>query len=87
MRTYRALLRGDRLEWFEEAPKSQTDVPVCVHVTVWEQESPAEAHARGHAMAALLEKLAERRTFSTIPDPVKWQRDLRQDRVLPGREE
>jgi hypothetical protein len=85
MRTYRALLRGDRLEWLEEAPKSQTDAPLCVHVTVLEQESPAEAHTRGHAMAALLEKLAERRTFSTIPDPVKWQHDLRQDRVLPGR--
>jgi hypothetical protein len=55
-------------------------------VTILEQESPAEAHARGHAMAALLEKLAKRRTFSTIPDPVKWQRELRQDRVLPGRE-
>jgi hypothetical protein len=84
MRTYRALLRGDHLEWLEEAPESQTDAPLRVHVTVLEQETPAEAHARGHAMAALLEQLAERHTFSTISDPVKWQRELRQDRVLPG---
>jgi predicted nucleic acid-binding protein len=28
-------------------------------------------------MAALLEKLAERRTFSAITDPVRWQRELR----------
>ena len=87
MRTYRALLHGDHLEWLEEAPESQTDAPLCVHVTVLEPESPAEARARGYAMAALLEKLAKRRTFSTIPDPVKWQRELRQDRVLPGREQ
>ena len=87
MRMYRALLRGNPIEWLEEAPKSQTDAPLRVHVTVLEQESPLEARARGHAMAALLEKLAERRTFSTIPDPVQWQRKLRQDRVLPGREE
>jgi hypothetical protein len=86
MRTYRALLRGDHLEWLEEAPESQTDAPLRVHVTVLEPESPSEVHARGHAMAALLEKLAERRTFSTIPDPAKWQHALRQDRVLPGRE-
>ena len=86
MRTYRALLRGDHLEWLEEAPEPQTDVPLRVHVTVLEPESPSEAHARGYAMAALLEKLAKRRTFSTIPDPVTWQRELRQDRVLPGRE-
>ncbi len=45
MRTYRALLRGDHLEWLEEAPESQTDAPLRVHVTVLEQESPSEAHA------------------------------------------
>ena len=87
MRTYRALLRGDHLEWLGEAPEPQPEAPLRVHVTVLEQEPPAEVHARGHAMAALLEQLAKRRTFSTITDPVRWQRELRQERVLPGREE
>ena len=86
MRTYRALLQGDRLEWLEDAPESQTDAPLRVHVTVLEQEPPAEGQARGYAMAALLEKVAERRTFSTITDPVSWQRELRQERGLPGRD-
>ena len=86
MRTYKALLHGDRLEWLGEAPEPQTDAPLRVHVTVLEQEPPAEVRARGHAMAAILEQLAERRTFSAITDPVGWQRELRQDRVLPGRE-
>ena len=85
MRTYRALLHRDRLEWLEDAPESQTDAPLRVHVTVLEQAPPAEVHALGHAMAAILEKLAERRTFSEIIDPVRRQRELRQDRVLPGR--
>lgn len=86
MRTYRALLHGNRLEWLEEAPASQTDVPVSVHVTVLEHEPIPEQATRGHAMAALLEKLAERHTFASILDPVQWQRDLRYDRPLPGRE-
>ena len=86
MRTYKALLQGDRLEWLGEAPEIQTDAPLCVHVTVLEQELPGEGHARGHAMAALLEQLAERRTFSAMTDPVRWQRELRQERALPGRE-
>jgi hypothetical protein len=38
-------------------------------------------------MAALLEKLAERRTFAAITDLVRWQRELRQERTLPGRDE
>ena len=86
MRTYRALLRGDHLEWLGEAPECQTDVPLSVHVTVVEPGPVAEAHAHGPAMAAILEKLAARSTFAAIPDPVRWQRELRQDRALPGRE-
>ncbi len=85
MRTYRALLHGDRLEWLGEAPESQTDVPLRVDVTVVEQTPVSEAHARGPAMAALLEKLAARGTFAAITDPVRWQRELRQERGLPGR--
>ena len=86
MRMYRALLRGDRLEWLGEAPESQTDTPLCVQVIILEQEPLSTEHARGPAMAALLEKLAERNTFSAITDPVRWERELRQDRVLPGRD-
>jgi hypothetical protein len=85
MRTYRALLHGDRLEWLGEAPESQADVPLRVDVTVVEQTPVSEAPARGPAMAALLEKLAARGTFAAITDPVSWQCELRQDRVLPGR--
>ena len=86
MRTYRALLRGDRLEWLGEAPESQTDAPLSVQVSIIEPEPMSEKHTRGLAMAALLEKLAARGTFSTISDPIQWQRELRQDRALPGRE-
>ena len=87
MRTYKALLRGDRLEWLGETPEPQTDAPLSVHVTVLEPEPPVEMPARGHAMAAVLEQLATRRTFAAITDPVRWQRELRQERILPGRGE
>ena len=86
MYTYKALLHGDRLEWLGEAPEPQTDAPLSVHVTVLEQELPTAGQTHGHAMAALLEKLAERHMFSAITDPVRWQRELRQDRGLPGRD-
>ena len=32
------------------------------------------------------ETLAEMGTFSEITDPVEWQRQIRKDRPLPGRE-
>lgn len=86
MHTYSALLHGDRLEWLGEVPVSQTDTPLRVHVTIVEPEPVAEAHIRGPAMAAILEKLAAHGTFAAVQDPVKWQRELQQDRALPGRE-
>ena len=86
VRTYRALLRGNRLEWLEEAPEAQTDQPLSVQVTIIEQRTGAEEVSRGQAMAALLEQIAARGTLSDMADPVKWQRELRQDRPLPGRE-
>ena len=87
MRSYKALLHGDRLEWLEEAPEPQKDVPLQVHVMVLEQASSADTDTRGRAMAAMLEKLAESGAFSAIADPAKWQRALRRDRVLPERAE
>lgn len=87
MRSYRALLHGNRLEWLEEAPEPQKDLPLQVHVMVMEQVNSADTDTRGRAMAAILEKLAESGAFSAIADPAKWQRTLRQDRVLPEREE
>jgi hypothetical protein len=86
VRTYKALLRGNRLEWLEEAPEAQTDQPLSVQVTILEQGTAAEEVSRGQAMAALLEQLAARGTLSDMADAVKWQRELRQDRPLPGRE-
>ena len=85
-RTYRALLRGNHLEWLGEMPEVQTEHPLHVQVTIEEAEPVAEEHARGRAMAALLEKLAARGTLSDLTDPVQWQRELRQERPLPGRE-
>jgi hypothetical protein len=41
---------------------------------------------RGKRIRAALEKLAELGTFADIADPVEWQKQIRKDRPLPGRE-
>jgi hypothetical protein len=87
VRLYKALLRGNSLEWIGEAPERSEDYPITVEVTVLEESYPAEARSRGDEMAAILEKLAESGAVSDITDPVAWQRDLRQDRPLSSRAE
>ncbi|MDP2831727.1 MAG: hypothetical protein Q8Q28_00195 [Pseudomonadota bacterium] len=42
---------------------------------------------RGRRLAEALRKLQEAKPFAEITDPVAWQREIRQDRPLPGRED
>ena len=87
-KTYEAVLNGDRLEWRGEAPA--TVRPTRVRVTLVDSvldETPEEQAARGKAMADILRELAKSNPFKDIADPVAWQREIRKDRPLPGREE
>jgi hypothetical protein len=83
--TYKAILRGDRVEWIGEAPQTNGGVPV--HVTVLHEGIDEDKSARGRDMADALESLAAAGGISAIPDPIAWQRETRQDRPLPGRDE
>jgi len=47
---------------------------------------PAQLIPNGSAIADLFEQATKNNLFSSIDDPVAWQHELRQDRVLPGRE-
>jgi len=60
-----------------------TDRPLRVHVTVLEEES--ERKEQGPRMADALAKLAESGAFGEVEDPSEWQREIRQERPLPGR--
>ncbi len=83
LRTYEGILQGDRVRWAgEEAPV--TDRPLRVHVTVLDEEpDPKE---RGRKMADALSKLADAGAFDEIDDPGTWQREVRRERSLPGRD-
>jgi hypothetical protein len=88
LRTYEAVLNGDHVEWKGEAP--HLDAAARVHITVLESAPPLamnRAQSDGRAMAAALESLAKQGTFKDIVDPVEWQREIRKDRPLPGRED
>jgi hypothetical protein len=41
---------------------------------------------RTNSIKKSLKSLATMRVFADIPDPVEWQKTLRKDRPLPGRE-
>jgi len=86
--TYRALLRGQVLEWLNDRPKDLSpDRAVVVHVTFLEETPYAQTTEQGRQMAAILEKIAQSASSVATLDPIQWEREMRQERVLPGRDD
>ena len=79
--TYRAVLKDDHLEWVDKKPENvnPVDVTVVIHTV-------SDNTSQGEKMAFYLDKLAELGSMSHISDPVAWQKEIRLDRILPGRD-
>jgi len=57
----------------------------------WEEGLSLQAPAQpsinqGERMAAILQRMADKKALSHITDPAAWQREIRSYRPLPGRE-
>jgi hypothetical protein len=83
-RTYEAVIKGNLIEWQGEIPplKEETRVQVTI-----EEPPLISKEERKRALLAALDGLAASGAFSEIKDPVAWQREIRKDRPLPGRED
>jgi hypothetical protein len=46
-----------------------------------------EPPPNGDAIARICERMASRNALPSIKDPSAWQREIRKDRPLPGRDE
>jgi hypothetical protein len=65
-------------------PPELRHTKIRVTATLEATEQVGERPTREAAMAAL-HCLRTKGTFKEISDPVAWQRDLREDRPMPGR--
>ena len=84
LETYTGTLRGNTLEWSEvDTPSLGINDEVPVMVTLLAKPSHV---ASGEAMAAAMRAIAAMPNRTIIEDPSAWQREIRQDRPLPGRE-
>lgn len=84
--TYKALLHGDHLEWDDDVPdEARGQASTTVLVTFVGNKGDVD-ESRGRRMADALGRLAARGGPSIVGPATEWQRDLRADRPLPGRE-
>ena len=78
------LLRKDKVEWLEEIPVM--DGPVPTYIVVLDNLDVHHPDNSGAIAVAMLEILADKKAFDEIEDPAAWQREIRKDRTLPGRD-
>lgn len=80
--TYKATLKGDRLEWSGEPPKHLSgERPVKVYITILEEPAISSLEAsNGEQMAAALEQLAAVGGVADIAEPLEWERETRRER-------
>ena len=83
LQTYKAILKGNQIEWSDEAPDA--DGPIEVFVTLLPATHTQPDAGRGQRMADALAQIAAQATLP-IDDASAWQREQRADRELPGRE-
>ena len=88
LHTYKAILKGDHLEWRGDMPTQLSPAQaVAVHITILDESVTSSiADVQGQRMAAALEQLAASIVPSTIPDPLAWERAQREERPLSERE-
>lgn len=84
LKTFKAWLRGSRLEWVDDVPELG-EQRFQVYVTLLDDKPAVELKTRGQRMAEILGKLAATQALADIDDPVVWQQESRRDRSLPGR--
>jgi hypothetical protein len=84
---YKATLNNGRVEWNGTPPPPYLNgAELVVTVARPENYSEMSKEERGRGMAEALRELSKLNTFRDIADPVAWQREIREDRPLPGRE-
>ncbi|NOT59590.1 MAG: hypothetical protein HOP19_05115 [Acidobacteria bacterium] len=81
---YGTLHNNNTLEWSTEtSPDLAGNESVQVMVTLLQKDTQEPS---GEAMADAMRAIAAMPNRTIIEDPSAWQREIRQDRPLPGRE-
>lgn len=86
VRQYKAIIRGDRLEWIDQPPVLGAAASVTITVDDGDDIQTKTRQPGDRTVLNILENLAEDGGIKGIPDPVAWQREIRRDRELPGRD-
>ncbi len=84
---YPALIAEHTQRLGPDKQKEVLDFVLFLETQANKQAPDLDTSERQRRLSLALEKLVEARPFGDIVDPVAWQREIRKDRPLPGRED
>ena len=92
---YKAIIRGDRVEWLGERPEGDAELEVQISVRAKDTRGTTPANhptepawqQRNRKALAALRRAGDLGAFDDVADPVAWQREIRRDRPLVGRQD
>lgn len=82
---YKASIQGDTVTWNDDVPVAIKNGESVDVVITLRDEPISRSKADTRRAVDALQAIADRGGIKSIPDPVKWQREIRKDRPLPGR--
>ncbi|MBF0284527.1 MAG: hypothetical protein HQL51_08725 [Magnetococcales bacterium] len=88
--SYEAIYDHGRLTWVGEEPsegRARVIVTVLPDAANGESTKGEPEVPNGARLAAIFQELADAGAAECFGDPLEWQREVRKDRPLPGREE
>lgn len=83
MKTYRAIITGERLTWLGDRPPADRPIAALIET---DEAVDASAQDDGQSVAEAIRQIVQATGgVTSIDDPMRWQREQRAERVLPGR--
>ncbi len=88
LRTYKATIRNNQVQWENTSNELiKSDHPVPVLITLLDESFSEDKNERCRNIGMALNSLVQIHAFAHVKDPVSWQRESRQERRIPGRED
>ena len=85
LQTYEAIYEHGKVRWVD-APPAMNEARLLVPVLSGAITNSAESEAeQGSNLADALKAAVLLNPYRDVADPVAWEREVRSDRILPGR--
>ncbi|RKZ53505.1 MAG: hypothetical protein DRR16_06285 [Candidatus Parabeggiatoa sp. nov. 3] len=84
LQSYKAVLKGQQLEWIDDRKVSANNQPFLVYVTLLKEEPiPQQLKLPGQPAIDRLEEIVDLNGAVSKIVPLKWQQEMPQERIEP----